>query len=253
MQFINLISGAQVRVGEGLRSHTHEVQTFDSFELLGRRVTLIDTPGFDDTTMTDTEVLRLIGMHLSNGYVVPRLDKSPLLTFMRSCREDGKLSGVVWMHRISDPKMGGISPRNFRLLRALFGEATLEKVVVVTNMWSQVNEQEGIIREHELATDDLLFKPALGKGAQMMRHNDTVDSARNIIQRLVEKPPQSLQIQTELLDDGKDLQQTCAGRQLETQEMGLSEAMTNMGRHYEETETIKANQIENSKANCRIC
>lgn len=67
MKFINLASGSHLQVGEGLRSCTPEVQTSNPFVLLGRRVTLIDTPGFDDTLKTDTEILKLIASFLANA------------------------------------------------------------------------------------------------------------------------------------------------------------------------------------------
>ena len=66
-KFINLVSGSHLQVGEGLRSCTPEVQTSNPFELSGRRVTLIDTPGFDDTLKTDTEILKLIASFLANA------------------------------------------------------------------------------------------------------------------------------------------------------------------------------------------
>ena len=66
VQFINVVSGSHLQVGEGLRSCTPNVQTSNTFNLFGRRVTLIDTPGFDDTLKTDTEILKLISSFLVN-------------------------------------------------------------------------------------------------------------------------------------------------------------------------------------------
>ena len=63
-QFINLVSGSNLRVGQGLRSCTDRVQIANSFYLDGRRVVLIDTPGFDDTTRSDTDVLKLVAAFL---------------------------------------------------------------------------------------------------------------------------------------------------------------------------------------------
>ena len=134
-------------------------------------------------------------------------------------RENKKLSGVLYMHRISDFKMSGVSRRNFGMFRSLCGEATLKNVAVVTNMWSEVNEQKGVAREHELATDGMLFKPVLDKGAQMVRHLNTVDSAQNILRRLVENQPLPLQVQHEMVDQRKALEQTAASEELKTQEM----------------------------------
>jgi hypothetical protein len=43
-----------------------------------------------------------------------------------------KLSGLIYVHRISDVLMGGISSRNFRMFRKLCGDDTLKNVVIVT-------------------------------------------------------------------------------------------------------------------------
>lgn len=48
-----------------LVSCTDEVQLADEFTLDGRRVVLIDTPGFDDTAKSDTDVLRTIADFLA--------------------------------------------------------------------------------------------------------------------------------------------------------------------------------------------
>ena len=50
----------------GLESCTAEIQVADEFILDGRMVTLIDTPGFDDTTRRDTEILKMIAFFLAD-------------------------------------------------------------------------------------------------------------------------------------------------------------------------------------------
>ena len=64
-QFINLASSAELQVGEGLESCTASVQAAPPFLLGGKYVTLIDTPGFDDTVKTEAEILRLISTFLA--------------------------------------------------------------------------------------------------------------------------------------------------------------------------------------------
>jgi hypothetical protein len=64
-QFINLASGSGLRVGNGLESCTSDVQTSQAFLVDGRYVRLVDTPGFDDTTKSDTDVLKLIAAFLA--------------------------------------------------------------------------------------------------------------------------------------------------------------------------------------------
>ena len=50
-----------------LESCTAEVQLANEFALDGRKVTLIDTPGFDDTSKSDTDVLKMIAAFLATS------------------------------------------------------------------------------------------------------------------------------------------------------------------------------------------
>ena len=50
----------------GVESCTVEVKLANEFTLDGRRVTLIDIPGFDDTTKSDTETLNIIAAFLAS-------------------------------------------------------------------------------------------------------------------------------------------------------------------------------------------
>ncbi|TCD63735.1 hypothetical protein EIP91_004986 [Steccherinum ochraceum] len=195
--FINLVSGASLGVGSGLKSCTSEVGYSHAFEFAGRRIILIDTPGFDDTTKSDTDILKMIALHLSSTY------------------EAGvKLSGVIYMHRISDIRVGGVNRRNFSMFRKLCGEETLRNVLLVTNMWGAVDPAIGEKREQELMTDDLLFKPVLDKGAKIVRHDNTIESAQSILNHLIRNHPEALRIQKELVDEKKDISETGAGEEL---------------------------------------
>jgi len=196
--FVNLASGSQLPVGTGLLSCTSSVQTAGPFQLFGREVILIDTPGFDDSTRGDMDILRSIASYLEATY-----------------RRSQKLSGVIYMHRISDFKMGGVSRRNFGMLRSLCGESTLKNILIVTNMWGDVALDVAERRERELASDDLLFKPVLDKGATMARHHGSLQSAQEILKHFLGSPEIALQIQTELVDQHKSVDQTTAAHDLE--------------------------------------
>ncbi|KAI6044745.1 hypothetical protein EDC04DRAFT_2889425 [Pisolithus marmoratus] len=196
-QFVNLASGSKLPVGRGLQSCTSDVMTSKPFILNGNIVTLIDTPGFDDTNRSDTEILRSIAAYLSNTY-----------------EQGAKLAGIIYMHRISDIRMGGTSSRNFRIFRELCGESTLRNVLIVTTMWSEVSPELGEERERELASNDKFFKPVLEKGARMLRHNNTRESAHAILRYLVNAQAHTLQIQHELVNEQRDLAHTSAGAEL---------------------------------------
>ena len=67
LQFINFASGSNLRIGMGLKSCTAEVQLSNEFTLDDRRIVLIDTPGFDDTSKSDTDILKIIAAFLATA------------------------------------------------------------------------------------------------------------------------------------------------------------------------------------------
>ncbi|KAK7682651.1 hypothetical protein QCA50_014451 [Cerrena zonata] len=196
--FINLASGSDLAVGYGLESCTGEVEAATPFILNNKTVTLIDTPGFDDTTRSEAEILGLISHFLAATY------------------ENGrKLNGVVYLHRISDYRMGGVARRNFRLFRELCGEDALKNVVIVTNMWGDVTLQVGEAREAELARSDHFYRAILDKGAHMLRHDNTLESARAIISAAMGLIPEALLVQHEMVDEELYVSETSAGQELQ--------------------------------------
>ncbi|TDL17318.1 hypothetical protein BD410DRAFT_822676 [Rickenella mellea] len=214
--FINLVSGSQHRVGSGLRSCTSTVQVAKLFEIDDYVVTLIDTPGFDDTIRSDVDILNMIASFLVTAYEAGHL-----------------LSGIIYMHPISDVRMGGVSTRNFRLFRKLCGEAALCNVVIVTSMWGRVPENIGQERENELATDDVFFKPVITAGARMLRHDGTLQCAQSIIHQTVTQRALPFQIQRELHDQKLHILQTSAGAELNQQLRQQAE------KHREEMEALE--------------
>ncbi|OBZ66268.1 hypothetical protein A0H81_13769 [Grifola frondosa] len=181
--FINLVSGSNLQVGKSLKSCTDE---------------LIDTAGFDDTEKTQADVLREIAAYLKTSY------------------EDGRLlTGIIYMHRISDRRIGGIARESFRLFRKTCGDGAMQNVVIVTNMWGDVRKEDGEARERELMTDSLFFKDALDHGARMLRHHNTLESAHAIIREMMENVPKALNMQREMVDEHRGIADTEAGRVLQ--------------------------------------
>ncbi|KZP22865.1 hypothetical protein FIBSPDRAFT_713480, partial [Athelia psychrophila] len=195
--FINLISGSKLRVGTDLKSCTSDVHETAPFSFGGRSVVLFDTPGFDDTTKSDTDILKLIAKFLADTY-----------------QNGAILSGVIYMHRISDVRMGGIAVRNFSMFRKLCGEKSLKNVAIVTNFWSEVAPAVGAAREGQLRSDDGFFKPVLDKQAKLLRHDGTLAGARMIVAEIVKNHPMALGIQEEMVDEKKSILETAAGTEL---------------------------------------
>ena len=64
---MNQASGSDLKVGSDLDSCTSAVQESEEFVLDGRLVVLVDTPGFDDTHKSDTDVLKSIAAFLGES------------------------------------------------------------------------------------------------------------------------------------------------------------------------------------------
>ena len=56
-------------MSDDLISCTDAVKIAGTFKLDGCRVVLVDTPGFDDTTRSDADVLNMIAAFLETSYV----------------------------------------------------------------------------------------------------------------------------------------------------------------------------------------
>ena len=98
------------------------------------------------------------------------------------------------------------------MFRNLCGESTLKNVVLVTSMWKVDSMDINEARETELSSK--FFKPTLDKGAQMVRHHNTTESAHYILRKIMDNHPVALQIQRELVDEGKDIIDTAAGESI---------------------------------------
>ena len=122
------------------------------------------------------------------------------------------LAGIIYIHRISDVRFTGAAVKNFKTLLAICGHEALCNVVIMTNMWGKVTQEVGTAREQELASD--FFKPALDNGAFFVRHEDTTESAHNVIRAIMGKERVTLRIQKEIVDQGKQIYETAAGRGL---------------------------------------
>jgi len=123
------------------------------------------------------------------------------------------LSGIIYVHRISDVRFTGTAAKSFKTLLAMCGEQALRNVVIVTTMWGKVTEEVGAAREQELIST--FFKPALDNRARFLRHNDTFESAHEIVRTILDNQPVTLRIQEEIVDQRKYLSETAAGKELQ--------------------------------------
>lgn len=201
---ISHLTNAPVKIGHDLNSCTSEITTY-TVNISGQVVRLIDTPGFDDTEWSDSDILSVIGITLAKIYE----KQIPLL-------------GVVYLHRISDPRVGGASRKSVRILEAMVGAPAFGSVLLVTTMWDKVSPAEGEKREKELVSNPEFFGTMCNRGqalgAMVQRHTGTRESAEGIMNKFIHRQYSSKQVQTvlliqrQLVDGRLPMEETDAGK-----------------------------------------
>ena len=133
--------------------------------MLNKDVTvyLIDTPGFDDTNRSDNEVLCEIAAWLTRSYTAQI-----------------RLSGIIYLHRISDSRMQGSAKRNLLMFKKLCGPDALKQVTLATTMWDRVSEVEGEARERELTSTPDFWGWMVGHGSRVCRHTGRFNGPSSI-------------------------------------------------------------------------
>ncbi|KAJ4390796.1 hypothetical protein N0V93_004394 [Gnomoniopsis smithogilvyi] len=193
--FISKVTGrVDLQIGHDLTSCTRDIQVVET-QINGQTVRFVDTPGFSDTNMSDTEVLQMIADYLAAAY-----------------KQEMKLSGIIYLHPISDNRVTHHTTKNLEMFRKLTGEKNLKNVILATSMWDKVTLNEGIRREDELKSK--FWKLLTVMGAKTARHDDTADSARKIASMLLGNKPFYLQLQEEMGKDNKALRDTAAGKEV---------------------------------------
>ena len=180
---------------------TGKVEIYPSTLPDGTKLFLVDTPGFDDTYKSDTEILMEVANWLSGAY-----------------EKNIGLTGIIYLHRILDVRLGGAAMRNLRMFKKLCGEKSLASVVLATTRWSNVTSEEGAQREQELCTNDRMWKRMIDNKSKVFRHDRDEVSALEIIQYLVKRGDSvTLDIQKDLVDKGLSLDQTAAGQEIQAE------------------------------------
>lgn len=206
-----------VGAGHDLMSYTKEMCPVRYPHSDGiRNIVLVDSPGFDDTFMTDAQILRQIARWLNATY-----------------QKNIKLSGVLYLHRISDNRVSGTPLRNYSMFKELCGKENFKNVVLVTTMWDEVTEEIGSAREKELQSD--FWRSMINLGSTIHRFEGTTESAWNIINSLSLASPvqrRPLQIQREMVDEHVPLHRTAAGRAVMATFTGLMSGIKGIFRRF---------------------
>lgn len=129
---------------------------------------LIDSPGFDDGTLVDSQVLSDIAKYVNTSYKLKQ-----------------RLAGVLYLHDITKGKVGGAAQRNLRMLENMIGKKEYSNCSLVTTKWGcTTNPQDEEQREMTLKKEKKFFGGMLHdkQHARMERfHPKTRERALEII------------------------------------------------------------------------
>ncbi|KAL3484498.1 hypothetical protein BJX62DRAFT_243881 [Aspergillus germanicus] len=130
------------------------------------------------------------------------------------------------MHRISDPRLSGTARLNLNMLKYMLGEPAYENAAIVTSMWSSPPTELEVQREKELLTEGGILAEILEGGGRAFRYyasdlegTSATPSSKSVPLAVIDHilhqaraGPIILQIQSELVDDKRELIDTSAGR-----------------------------------------
>ena len=165
---------------------------------------------------------------------------------MTSYENDIKLTGILYLHRITDVRMSGTTFRNLRMFGKLCGDNPASKVIIVTTMWDKTSARPGEPREkqkeqrqreqREKEFRENYWRPILVLGARTDRFlQDKENSAQDIVKRLLDYASEATPtlLQEETVDQHRAIVETEAAKAL------YSEMQMLLSQHKAALETLQ--------------
>ncbi|EKM78782.1 hypothetical protein AGABI1DRAFT_114374 [Agaricus bisporus var. burnettii JB137-S8] len=174
--FINTAAGKEIlTIGHGLRPHTLKVQHVECSNPKhygNRKVIFVDTPAFDAVSEE-------------------KLIEEKLKTWLKSISKKLRISGILYLHRITDGKLTDPPIIRLALLQELCKDSSRpfpNRVAFVTTMWGKLRSEDvGRQREEELQKHWDKVPRGGGGVSRIMRFEDSFDSAWSIVLALIEE------------------------------------------------------------------
>lgn len=250
--FINMIAGEdQAKVGPTMESETTElkpiiidVQKMGLNRELprGKRLILLDTPGFDDTAGHEAVILRRIAIWLARSYKNPQQS----------------LGGIIHLHDITQVKMITSLKRSLEVFSRLCGDSAYPRIALGTTKWppseSPVGPQathrspreQAEIRFNEL--EENYWQELIGLGSRTYKIESEGDALKlvGLILDELEKTTKELelQLQQEVVDEGKAVPKTKAGKILELEGRNRNRYRPNMTKEERAAEECIQKQLD---------
>ncbi|KAK0623757.1 hypothetical protein B0T14DRAFT_565081 [Immersiella caudata] len=201
-------SGNPIQIGHGLESKTADVAVYEARSPKNprQRVLLADTPGFNDTVRSDTDVLRNI--------------VTPLYELQKNGHH---VLGVIYLQNIMNSRLAGTALKMLKVLQQFCGKENYGRIVFGTTMWEDAGyTPQGKLaacRRQEQLEREFWNDMFVGHGGVVEHVRDNRDSAGHVLNHFFEefgrlKRPdreRPLLVFEEMIN-GKSLEQTGAYR-----------------------------------------
>ncbi|KAL8837556.1 MAG: hypothetical protein Q9176_005612 [Flavoplaca citrina] len=195
--FISKLAGREMKIGHHLHSCTDQVEEVPC-KVGDHHVILVDTPGFNDIHRSDTEIL------------------TALADWMKSSYQDRMfLSGIIYLHAISDTRMTHSSLQNLRMFRKLVGDHNLKNVILATTKWSVTPLEDGLRREKDLTSEEGFWSTMMAAGSMVRRFENSAASAQSLVEEILHLQKKIVPKVQEEVVHGKKLADTEAGIYIE--------------------------------------
>jgi hypothetical protein len=103
--------------------------------------------------------------------------------FHSSNARDNVMTGIIYLHKISETRMTELPRRRLETFEKLCGSNLPEKVILATSMWNMVTEDEGSNRERQLQSKYWL--PTSRPNMTRYGEKDDVKGARRVVDMLL--------------------------------------------------------------------
>ncbi|KAK6501606.1 hypothetical protein TWF481_009441 [Arthrobotrys musiformis] len=230
-------------IGHNLNSTTKKVEWY-SATAGSKGFYILDTPGFDDSYMSDYEILEGLTRELAEMYRSSRL-----------------LTGIIYVHDVSKEKMGGTSHKSLRTFQKLVGERSMENVVLVTTHWRKFFKGPQVKREDELR--GTFWAPMITRGSKILRHDGSQKSAMRIVKEILDRKPVVVKIVDEMVNKKMTFGQTDAGEvvteglkvlegKLDSNVAALSDEIAELKKERKEAESAVEEKMERLETQWKI-
>lgn len=220
--FISKLAGREMKIGHSLSSCTEDVEEIPC-KVGNKYVVLVDTPGFNDTHRTDTEILSALADWMKVSY-----------------SENMLLSGIIYLHSISDTRMTHSSLQNLRMFRKLCGDDNLKNVILATTKWGVTPIEDALRRERELTSEGGFWRTMIAAGSVVRRFENSASSAKDLVEEILDGGQKFVPaIQKEMVQ-GKKLADTAAGAYIE-------EAIVRLQKEHEGEKKALLEEVQRAK------